>query len=120
MAQMKEQKQTLEKELNKMEISNLPDAEFKTLVIRMLKELIGHFNSIRKTQAEMKVTLSEIKKNLQGINSGVDESENQINDLEHKEAKNIQPEQQEQKRISPNKDRLRASGTTSDLPACKS
>ena len=32
----------------------------------------------------MKVTLSEIKKNPQGTNSGGDESENQINDLEHK------------------------------------
>ena len=39
MAQMKEQTKTPEKELNKMEINNLSDAEFKTLVIRMLKEL---------------------------------------------------------------------------------
>ena len=39
MAQMKEQNKTPEKELKEMEISNLPDAEFKTLVIRMLKEL---------------------------------------------------------------------------------
>ena len=46
MAQMKEQIKTPEKELNKMEISNLADAEFKTLVIRMLKELIGYFNGI--------------------------------------------------------------------------
>ena len=38
--QMKEQIKTLEKELNEMEISNLSDAELKTLVIRMLKELI--------------------------------------------------------------------------------
>ena len=37
-AQMKEQNKTPEKELNKMEISNLSDTEFKTLVIRMLKE----------------------------------------------------------------------------------
>ena len=28
------------KELNKMEIKNLADAKFKTLVIRMLKEII--------------------------------------------------------------------------------
>ena len=70
-----------------MEISNLSDAEFKTLVIRMLKELIGYFNSIKNTQAQMKVTLSEIKKNLQGINSGGDEAENQINDWENKEEK---------------------------------
>ena len=47
----------------------------------------------------MKVTLSEIKKNLQGINSGVDEAENQINNLEHKKEKNIQSEHQEGKRI---------------------
>ena len=32
-----------------MEIMNISDAEFKTLVIRMLQELIGHFNSMKKT-----------------------------------------------------------------------
>ena len=48
MVQMKEQIKTPEKELNKMEISNVSDAEFKTLVIRMLKELVGYFNSIKK------------------------------------------------------------------------
>ena len=51
MAQMKEQIKTPEKELNKMEISNLSDAEFKTLIIRMLKELTGYFKSIKKTLA---------------------------------------------------------------------
>ena len=35
MAQMKEEDKTSEKELNKMEISNLSDAEFRTFVIRM-------------------------------------------------------------------------------------
>ena len=39
MAQMKEQIKTPEKELSDMEISNLSDADFKTLVIRMLKDL---------------------------------------------------------------------------------
>ena len=63
-AQMKEWKKTPEKELNKMEISNLSGAEFKTLVIRMLKELIGYSYSIKKTQAEMNFTLSVIKENL--------------------------------------------------------
>ena len=56
MTQMKELIQTPEKELNKMEISNLSDAEFKTLVIKILQELIGYFNSIKKTQVEMKFT----------------------------------------------------------------
>ena len=36
----------------------------------------------------MKDTLTEIKNNLQGNNSRVDEAKNQINDLEHQEAKN--------------------------------
>ena len=51
----------------------------------------------------MKDTLIEIKNNLQG-NNRVDKAENQINDLEHKEAKNNQSEQQEEKRIQKNKD----------------
>ena len=38
-----------------MEISNSTDAEFKTLVIRMLKELIGYFNSIKKGPGRNKV-----------------------------------------------------------------
>ena len=62
MAQMKEQIKTPEKELNKMEISNLSDAEFKTLVIRMLKELSECLNSIKKIQSKTKNTLREKKK----------------------------------------------------------
>ena len=97
MAQLQEQKNTPEKELNKMETSNLLDEEFKTLVIRMLSELSENFNSIKKIQSEMKDTLIEIKNNLQGINSRVDEAENQISNLEYKAAKNTQSEQQKQK-----------------------
>ena len=48
MAQMKEQIKTPEKELIKSEISNLSDAEVKTLVIRMLKELSEDLSSIKK------------------------------------------------------------------------
>ena len=40
MAQMKGQIKTPEKELNEMEISNLSDAEFKTLVIRCSRNLV--------------------------------------------------------------------------------
>ena len=40
----------------------------------------------------MKFALSKIKNYLQGIKSGVNEAENQINDLEHKEVKNNQAE----------------------------
>ena len=54
MPQMKEQIKTSEKELNEMEISNLSDAEIKTLVIRMLKELSEDLNSMEKIHSEMK------------------------------------------------------------------
>ena len=51
MAQMKEKIKAPEKELSNKEIANLTEAEFKTLVIRMLTELIelGH-----KMKEEMK------------------------------------------------------------------
>ena len=63
MAQMKEQIKTPEKELNEMEMSNLSDAQFKTLVIRMLKELSKNFNNTKKMQSKTKDTLIEIKNN---------------------------------------------------------
>ena len=63
---MKGQVKTPEKELSDKEIENLPDAEFKTQVIRMLTEMIevGH-----KMKEEIKALQSEIKENIQGTNS---------------------------------------------------
>ena len=54
-AQMREQIKTPEKELNEMEISNLSDAGFKTLVVRMLKELSEDLSSIKKIQSKQKI-----------------------------------------------------------------
>ena len=61
MAQMKEQNKTPEKYLDEIETTNLSAAEFKTLVIKMLKDLIEYSNKIKE---DVKVTLSEIKENL--------------------------------------------------------
>ena len=63
----------------------------------MLKELSEDLNSITKIQSEMTDTLIEIKNNIQGIKSRVDKAKNQINDMEDKEAKNSQWEQEEKK-----------------------
>ena len=99
---MKEQFKAPEKiQPSNKEIANLSDAQFKTLVIRMLQELSGYFSSIKKTQAAMKVALCEIKKNLQGT-SDRKETRTQINSLEEKEEINIQPEQNEETRIQKN------------------
>ena len=51
-AQMTEHNKTPEKELNKMEISNLSDAELKTLFIRMLNKLSEDLNSIKKKSSQ--------------------------------------------------------------------
>ena len=53
-AQMKEHIKTPEKEINKMEISNLSDTEFKTLLIRMLKKLSEYLSSIKKVPVRNK------------------------------------------------------------------
>ena len=42
-----------------MEISNLSDAELKTLAIRMLKELTEDLSSLRKIQSATKAQLQE-------------------------------------------------------------
>ena len=73
----------------------------------MLKELTEYGNKIKKIQVEMRVTLSKIKKNLQGTNSEGKETRTEINHLEQKEEINIQPEPKEETRIQNNEERLR-------------
>ena len=104
MAQMKEHSKTLEKELSDKEIADLSDAEFKTMVSKILTEMteFGH-----QTKEEMKAMQSEIKENIQGINSEGKETGTQINNLEQKEEINIQPEQNEETKIQKNEERIR-------------
>ena len=101
---MKEQIKTPEKELSNEEIANLLDAEFKTLVIRTLTEMVEYQHKIKE---EVKVIQSEIKKNIQGTNSEGKETRTQINNSEQKGEINIQLEQNEETRIQKNEERLR-------------
>ena len=81
---MKEQIKTAEKELSDKDIANLSDAKFKTVVIRMLTDMIefGH-----KIKEEVKATQSEIKENVQGTNREGKETRIQINDGEQSRRK---------------------------------
>ena len=91
MAQTKEQIKAPEKiQLSEEEIANLSDAQFKTLVIRMLTELVefGH-----KIEERVKAMKNEIKENVQGNNSEGKDTGTQINSLEQKEEINIQHQQ---------------------------
>ena len=86
------------------EIVSLSDAQFKTLVIRMLTELVefGH-----KLDEKMKAMIRETKENVQGTNSDAKETGTQINGVDQKEESNIQPEKNEETRIQKNEERLR-------------
>ena len=100
MAQMKKQIKTLEKELSIEDIGKLSGAEFKTLVIRMLTEMLEYSHKIEQRTKTMR---SEIKRtNNEGKDTGTHN-----NDLEQKEERNIQPGQNEEIRIPKNEERLR-------------
>ena len=73
---MKEEIKAPEKmQLNNEEIANLSDAQFKTLVIRMLTELVEYACKIGEKVKAMK---SEMKENVQGTNSDRKETRTQI------------------------------------------
>ena len=96
MTQVKEQIKAPEKiQVSNEEIANLSDAQFKTLVIRMLTEMVEYGHKIEEKVKAMK---SEIKENVQGTNSEGKETGTRANSLEQKEEINIQPEQNEEKR----------------------
>ena len=86
MFQVEEQDKTPERNPNEMEINNLPDKEFKVIVINMLPELwrkmekhSENFNkdleNKRKNQSELKNTIIETKNTPWGINSILDNKE---------------------------------------------
>ena len=104
MTQVKEQIKTPQQKLSSEEKANLLYAEFETLVILMLTEIIEYSHKIKE---EMKATQSEIKKNIQETKSEGKETRTQINDLEQKEKINIQQQQNEETWIQKNAERLR-------------
>ena len=69
---------------------------------------------------KMKSMLRETKKNVQGTNSDAKETETQINSVDQKEERNIQPEKNEETRIQKNEEWLQdASRTTLNVPISK-
>ena len=74
-------------QLSSEQIASLSDAQFKTLVIRKLTELVefGH-----KLDEKMKAMLRETKENTQGTNSDAKETGPQINRVDQKEETSTQ------------------------------
>ena len=101
---MKEQIKAPKIQLSNEEIANLSDAEFKTLLMRVLTETVEYGLKI---EEKVKAMQSEIKESGQRTNSEQKEIRTQINSLEQKEEINIQQEQNEETRNQKNEQRLR-------------
>ena len=93
MYQMKEQDKTPEEQLNEVEIGNLPEKEFRIVIVKMIQDLRKRmeakiekmqemFNKdleeLKNKQTEMNNTITEIKTTLEGINSRITEAEERI------------------------------------------
>ena len=119
---MKEQDKTPEKKLNEVEIGNLPEKEFRILIVKMIQDLgirmqakidkmQEMFNKdleeLKNKQREMNNTITEMKTTLEGINSRITEAEERISDLEDRMVEFTATEQTKEKRMKRNEDSLR-------------
>ena len=108
MYQVNEQDKTPEKQLNEVEIGNLPEKEFRRMIVKMIQDLRKRkeakiekmqemFNKdleeLKNKQAKINNTITEMKNTLEGINSRITEAEEQISDLEDRMVEFIATEQ---------------------------
>ena len=115
MSQMKGQDKTPEKQLNEVEIGNLPEKEFRIMIVKMIQDLGKRMEAkIEKMQEmftkdleELKNKQTEMNNTLEGINSRITEAEEQINDLEDRMVEITATEQNIEKRMKRNEDSLR-------------
>ena len=86
MYQMKKQDKTPEKKLNEAEIGNLPEKEFKIMIVKMIQDLgkrmeekiekmqeiyNKELEELKNKQTEMNNTITEMKNILEGNNSRI-------------------------------------------------
>ena len=105
-----------------MEIGNLPEKEFRIMIVKMIQDLGKRmeakmeqmqemFNKdlqeLKNKQTEMNNTITEMKTTLEGINSRITEAEERIRDLEDRMVEFTATEQNKDKRMKRNEDSLR-------------
>ena len=95
---MMEQDKTPEKQLNEVEIGNLPEKEFRIMIVKMIQDLgkrmeekiekmhevsnkdleelkNKHLEELKNKQTQMNNTITKMKNTLEGINSRITEAE---------------------------------------------
>ena len=111
MSQMKGQDKIPEKELNEVEIGNLPEKEFGLMIVKLIQDLgktMGNMQEIfTKDLEELENKQTEMNNKQERINSRITEAEEWINDLEDRMVEITATEQNTEKRMKRNKDSLR-------------
>ena len=76
---MKEQDKSPEKQLNEVEIGNLPEKEFRIIIVKMIQDLRKRRekmqNTFSKDREQLKNKQIEMNDTLEGINSRITEAE---------------------------------------------
>ena len=110
MFQIKGEDKTPEKQLNEMETGNLPEKEFRIMILRMIQDLGKRMEKMQimftKDLEELKSKQIEMNNTLEGINSRT-EAEEQISDLEDRMVEINTAKQNTEKRMKRNEDSLR-------------
>ena len=120
--QMKEQDKDSEKQLSELEIGNLPEKEFRIMIVKMIQDLRKrmeaktkkmeemfdkdleelkkkHLEELKNKQTEVNNTITEMKNTLEGIDSRITEAEKRISDLEDRMVEFTAVEQNKEKRM---------------------
>ena len=124
-AQMKEQSRNSQDQINEEEISNLPEREFRIMIVKMLwrlenrmgkmQETFNTVNTITKDIEEIKnkqrwiTQLLKLKNTLEGTNSRITEAEERLSELEERMVEITAEEQYKGKGMK------RVEGSLSDL-----
>ena len=96
---MKGRDKTLEKQLNEVEMGNLPEKEFRIMIVKMIQNLGEIMEKMQEIfTKELKNKQTEMNNTLEGINSRISEAEEWINDLENRMVEITAAEQNTEKK----------------------
>ena len=80
---MKGKKEASERMLTEKEGSQLPDTDFKAMVIRKLTELKENYHKLQGNYNEITANYINMKKEIETINKGQEEMKNTISELKN-------------------------------------
>ena len=115
--QMKGQGKIPQEQINEEEIGNLPEKEFRGMIVKMIQDFGNRIKArikkiqemfkedleeLKNKQSVMNNTITEKKNTLEGINSRITEAEEPISELEDRMVEITAEEQNKEKRMKRN------------------